>query len=75
VCYGLAIAVAGVVIGEVLAIPATRALASLQAGILPGTPSTHVAAAVIWVLVALVACYVPASRASRVDPMAALRHE
>ena len=35
VMYGLAIAVAGVVIGEVLAIPATRALASLQAGIRP----------------------------------------
>ena len=73
--YGLAIAVAGVVIGEVLAIPATRALASLQAGIRPGTASTHAAAAVIWVAVALVACYVPASRASRVDPMEALRHE
>lgn len=43
--YGLA--VAGVVIGEVLAIPATRALASLQAGIRPGTASTHAAAAVI----------------------------
>jgi ABC-type antimicrobial peptide transport system permease subunit len=75
VLHGLAIAVAGVVIGEVLAIAATRALASLQAGIRPGTPSTHVAAAVIWVVVALVACYVPARRASRVDPMAALRHE
>ena len=75
VLHGLTIAVAGVVIGEVLAIPATRALASVQAGIRPGTPSTHVAAAVIWVAVALVACYVPASRAARVDPMKALRHE
>jgi len=75
VLHGLTIAVAGVVIGEVLAIPATRALASVQAGIRPGTPSTHVAAAVIWVAVALVSCYVPASRAARVDPMKALRHE
>lgn len=73
--HGLAIAVAGVVIGEAVAIPATRALASVQAGIRPGAPSTHLAAAVIWVAVALVACYVPASRASRVDPMEALRHE
>ena len=53
--HGLAIAVAGVVVGEVLAIPATRALASMQAGIRPATPATHVAAAVIWVAVALVA--------------------
>src|SRR5262249_29004896 len=75
VLHGLTIAVAGVVIGEILAMPASRALASMQAGIRPSAPSTHVAAAVIWVAVALVACYMPASRASRVDPMEALRHE
>ena len=75
VLQGLAIAIAGVVIGEVLAIPATRALASMQAGIHPGSPSTHVAAAVIWIAVAFVACYGPASRAARADPMEALRHE
>jgi putative ABC transport system permease protein len=73
--HGLAVAVAGVVIGEVLAIPATRALASLQAGIRPVTPSTQVAVVVIWVAVALAASYAPASRAARVDPMEALRHE
>ena len=75
VLHGLTIAVAGVAIGEVLAIPAIQALASVQAGIRPVTPSIHVAAAVMWVVVALVACYVPASRASRMDPMKALRHE
>ena len=75
VLHGLTIAVVGVVIGEVLAVPAIRALASVQAGIRPGTASTHVAGAVIWVAVALAACYVPANRASRVDPMEALRHE
>jgi putative ABC transport system permease protein len=73
--HGLMIAVVGVVIGEVLAIPASRTLASAQAAIRPAAPSLHVAAAVIWVAVAFVACYVPASRASRVDPMEALRHE
>jgi predicted permease len=75
VLHGLMIAVVGVVIGEVLAIPASRALASVQAGIRPAAPYMHVAAAVIWVVVAFVACYLPASRASRVDPMEALRHE
>jgi len=73
--HGLTVAVAGVVIGEVLAIPAVRALASVQTGLRPGTPSIHLAAALIWIVVALLACYVPAGRASRVDPMQALRHE
>jgi len=73
--HGLAIAVAGVVIGELLAIPASRALAAIHASIRPAAPSAHIAAALIWVAVALLACYVPASRASRVDPMEALRHE
>ncbi len=75
VLHGLTITLVGVVVGEVLAIPASRALASVQAGIRPASPSMHVAAAVIWVAVAFVACYLPASRASRVDPMEALRHE
>jgi hypothetical protein len=75
VLQGLMVAVAGVLIGEVLAIPASRALASVQAGIRPAPPSMHVAAAVIWLAVAFVASYWPAGRASRVDPMKALRHE
>jgi len=73
--YGLAVALIGVVIGEVLAIPATRALASMQAGVRSVGPSTHVAVVVMWLAVALVACYGPANRAARVDPMEALRHE
>jgi predicted permease len=75
VLQGLAIAVAGVVIGEVLSIPVVRALGSLLPGVRPGAPSIHIAGAIMWIAVALVACYVPASRASRVDPMKALRRE
>lgn len=73
--HGLAVTFAGIVIGDLLAIPATRALASMQAGIRPGTLSTHIVVALIWVGVAALACYGPASRAARVDPMEALRHE
>jgi hypothetical protein len=73
--HGLATAVAGVVVGEVLVVPASRALASVQTGIRPAVLSTHVTVAVVWFAVALVACYVPARRASRVDPMEALRQE
>jgi ABC-type lipoprotein release transport system permease subunit len=47
----------------------------VQAGIRPADPSIHIAGVAIWMAVALVACYVPASRAARVDPMEALRHE
>jgi ABC-type antimicrobial peptide transport system permease subunit len=73
--HGLAIAVAGVLIGEFLAIPSLRALAAVQTGTRPGAPSTHVVVMVIWVVVALAACYVPANRASRVNPIEALRHD
>jgi len=72
---GVMIAVAGVVIGEALAIPALRALGTVQAGIRPAAVSAHMTAAVIWVAVALLACYLPASRAASVDPVEALRRD
>src|SRR5204863_2496936 len=55
VLHGLLIVVVGVAIGEVLAIPASRALAAVQAGIRPAALSIHAAAAVIWVAVAFIA--------------------
>jgi hypothetical protein len=75
VLQGLAIAAVGVAIGEILSIPLTRALASAQAGIRATEPTTHLSVGLIWITVVFLACAVPATRASRVDPMEALRHE
>ena len=75
VWHGLAIVLAGVAIGEALMVPLTRAAASMQAEIRPPDALTHVAVDIIWIAVALVACYVPAARAARVDPLVALRCE
>jgi len=52
-----------------------RAAGALQVGIRPTDLSTHVITGLIWIAVALVASYVPATRAARVDPMVALRYE
>jgi ABC-type antimicrobial peptide transport system permease subunit len=73
--HGLAIVLTGVAIGEILTVAATRVASSLQVGIRPTDLSTHVVTGVIWIAVAFVACYVPAARAARVDPMVALRYE
>ena len=72
---GLSIALIGVAIGEVLTFLLTRVAGSLQAGIRPTDLLTHVTVGLIWIAVALIACYLPAARAARVDPLVALRCE
>jgi len=72
---GIVLALVGAVIGSALAVGATRYLASLLFGVRPTDPSTFVAVTLLLLLVALAACYIPARRAMRVDPMVALRHE
>ena len=65
----------GVAFGIGGAVVFTRFLSSLLSGVRPTNPLTYALVSVLLFLVALVASYVPARRASKIDPLAALRHE
>ena len=72
---GLTLTVIGLIIGLAGSLAMTRLLASLLFGVEARDPLTMVAAAITLILVSLMACYIPARRATRVDPTVALRHE
>jgi putative ABC transport system permease protein len=72
---GLKLALIGVVIGIAGALALTRFLSSLLFGVKPTDPLTFIAVSLILIAVALMACYIPARRAAKVDPMEALRYE
>jgi putative ABC transport system permease protein len=71
----MTMAVAGIVLGAVVTLAATQLMRSMLFGVGASDPVTFVSVAVILAGVALLASYVPAWRATRVDPMVALRCE
>jgi putative ABC transport system permease protein len=72
---GLGLAVAGAAIGLVGAVVVSQLMAGLLYGVRPIEPLTFGGVALLLVAVALFACYMPARRAIRIDPMVALRHD
>jgi predicted permease len=72
---GVRLALTGVIVGMVAAFGLTRVMTSLLYGAGAGNSLIFATVAILLLIVALAACYIPARRAMRVDPMVALRHE
>ena len=69
------LAILGIIGGLIAAVALTRFVGSMLYGLKPSDPATLIAATLILLTVAVAAAYGPARRASRIDPMQALRHE
>ena len=72
---GLGLAIAGAAVGLICALVVSHLMAGLLYGVRPTDPLTFAGVALLLIGVALLACYIPARRAIRVDPLVALRHE
>lgn len=72
---GMTLAILGSAIGIAGALALSRLMATLLYGVQPTDPATFIVVAIVLTLVALAACYVPARRAMRVDPIIAVRYE
>lgn len=72
---GFILSLAGVGVGAVAYLPLVSLMSTLLYDVRPRDPSTLVAVAILLTLVAMVACWIPARRATKLDPMVALRYE
>jgi len=73
--YGMALAGAGAVIGLAASFALTSVISGLLFGVQATDPATLVAITLLLLAVAMVSCLIPARRATKVDPLVALRHE
>jgi predicted lysophospholipase L1 biosynthesis ABC-type transport system permease subunit len=73
--HGAKMALVGIAIGIGAAFGLMQLMTNLLFGVRPNDPTTFAAVAALLILVALLACYLPARRATRVDPIVALRYE
>jgi len=70
---GLKLAVVGVIVGVIVALPSMRLLGALLFGVTATDPTTFLFVSAALIVVAALACYLPASRAIKLDPIKALR--
>src|SRR5262249_5405529 len=72
---GLRLVIIGASFGLAISVAATRVLRAALYGLSPTDPAAFIAITLLLGIVAMLACYIPARRATKVDPMVALRHE
>ncbi len=72
---GLSVVGIGLALGLVIALAGTRVMSSMIVGVKPSDPLTFTVVVLLLTAIALFACWIPARRATRIDPLVALRHE